>query len=336
MICSCCKQKTQNASFSCNPMCADERRPNIQHISSHQQFESRRFPYLSNADENYISFDERKRTLPFQIPTAYSRVTCQSLSNPVSVQHITENNGKHPTTNCAHRLDEISQTTKYPTNSINFSKPVNCKPQVHFDNGIQESQNNGTSRELVYRKPNMYEMRRNDTAAAPVVFEESLRIIEIQIKRLRGISAQLKRCSSAEVLFEILGKCVSTVEQFINIPGFHFVLQEIQSNFYGATVDCAFYNFDELSIEIKPETIYRCVGRYHADRRVFQCFMIEPCDSESIRLLEELQIYSDREVAKLIQSNRRSEAKTARVVKVPYLGLGRHNYSRRESYSHER
>ncbi|TPP63011.1 hypothetical protein FGIG_03968 [Fasciola gigantica] len=336
MICSCCKQQTKNAPFSCNSMYADEKRPNIQHISSDQQFESRRFPYLSNADENYMSFVERKHILPFQIPTAYPRATYQSLTNPVSAQHSTENKGTHPTTNCAHRLDQLSQTTKYPNNSINFSKPVTCKPRVHFDNGIQESQNNGTSRELVNRKPNMYETRHNDTAAAPVAFQESLRIIEIQIKRLRGISAQLKRCSSAEVLFEILGKCVSTVEQFINIPGFHFVLQEIQSNFYGATVDCVFYNFDELSIEVKPETIYRCVGRYHADRRVFQCFMIEPCDSESIRLLEELQIYSDREVAKLIQSNRRSEVKNARVVKVPYLGLGRHSYSRRESYSHKR
>lgn len=49
--------------------------------------------------------------------------------------------------------------------------------------------------------------------------------------------------------------------------------------------------------------------------------MIEPCDAESVRIVEELQRFSDREVAKIIQAYRRNVNKCTRVVKVPYMGL---------------
>ncbi|CAL8069766.1 unnamed protein product [Calicophoron daubneyi] len=152
--------------------------------------------------------------------------------------------------------------------------------------------------------------------------DESLRIITIQIRRLRGISNQLQRGTNALFLFEIMGLCISCSECFTNLPGFQFVLQELGVP-SAATVTCAFYDFDGICPSTQLGKTYRCVGRYHARKLVFQCFSIEECDNDLVRLVEAFQFLSDGEVTKIIRAKNEispSSCGSRRVSRIPYTG----------------
>ncbi|KAF7232716.1 hypothetical protein EG68_07853 [Paragonimus skrjabini miyazakii] len=156
----------------------------------------------------------------------------------------------------------------------------------------------------------------------------SLRVITLQIRRLRGISAQMRRFTDFPFLIEIYGYCPSFVK-FANVPGFQFVLQDVnqlssKQNCNGDTVVCVFYDFDEVGIIVSPGSTYRCVGRYHSDERVFQCFNIEQCDEQVMQLMETFKFHSNLEIAQIIQKRNISEelpANKRRVRKIAFKGL---------------
>ncbi|KER22661.1 hypothetical protein T265_09284 [Opisthorchis viverrini] len=156
--------------------------------------------------------------------------------------------------------------------------------------------------------------------------DDSTRIITLQIRRLRGISTQMKRFSHFTFLIEILGRCVSCSDQFSNLPGFQFALEDCEPCNGSArpTVNCVFYDFDGITPTVQAGYIYRCVGRYHAGHKIFQCFTIEQCDDDLMRLVETFQFHSDRELSKVIQAkNSSTESAVGKraVLKVSYTGL---------------
>ncbi|GAA51846.1 hypothetical protein CLF_106894 [Clonorchis sinensis] len=164
--------------------------------------------------------------------------------------------------------------------------------------------------------------------------DDSTRIITLQIRRLRGISTQMKRFSHFTFLIEILGRCVSCSDQFSNLPGFQFALEDCEPCYGSArpTVNCVFYDFDGLTPIVQSGYIYRCVGRYHAEHKIFQCFTIEQCDDDLMRLVETFQFHSDRELSKVIQAkNSSTESAMGKraVLKVSYTGLTGSNETRK-------
>lgn len=264
MLCSCCKQQISSQQFYPNAVSSTKGWTISRTIPCDQEPKQSNLR-LSNAAEMTSNWDGERHTLRITNSTDYPRGANHSQINRFVGPVIKENNNTHSAGECSYRWEEsnkcciqMNQNTGYQNNPKDYSNSVSCKRSRNFEPTIHESQNITKSRDQVKRKPNLLETQSESDTFSPDFSQEGLRIIGIQIKRLRGISAQLRRCSaSSEILFEILGKCVSPMEPFTNIPGFYFVLGEIHSSFRGATVDCAFYNFDELPVEVQMGTIYR-------------------------------------------------------------------------------
>ncbi|KAA3674313.1 uncharacterized protein DEA37_0014174, partial [Paragonimus westermani] len=156
----------------------------------------------------------------------------------------------------------------------------------------------------------------------------SLRVITLQIRRLRGISAQMRRFIDFPFLIEIYGRCLSS-EKFATISGFQFVLQDVNQlsskHYYnGDNVVCVFYDFDEVNVVVSSGGTYRCVGRYHSAERVFQCFNIEECDGQVVQLMETFKFHSNLEIAQIIQKRNIFEGlpeNKRRIRKIAFKGL---------------
>ncbi|CAH8520606.1 unnamed protein product [Heterobilharzia americana] len=131
--------------------------------------------------------------------------------------------------------------------------------------------------------------------------DSSLRIISTQIRRIRGTCTYLSKNMNCPVLYEIYGRCVSKSEPFSNIPGLSFVLQE---NGHKQTVNCALYDFDEILPNIMVGNTYRCVGRYHCQKYVFQCFNVEELSENEVDLMESFQYQSNLELTELTRPNK--------------------------------
>ncbi|CAH8849155.1 unnamed protein product [Trichobilharzia szidati] len=138
----------------------------------------------------------------------------------------------------------------------------------------------------------------------------SLRVISTQIRRIRGMCTYLSKNISCPVLYETYGRCISKGETFTNIPGMCFILQEIG---HKQTVNCALYDFDEILPDIEVGSIYRCVGRYHCLKLIFQCFTVEKLNENEISLMESFQYQSNLELAELMKPNK--DAQSSRKVR---------------------
>ncbi|KAF5405504.1 hypothetical protein PHET_01025 [Paragonimus heterotremus] len=191
----------------------------------------------------------------------------------------------------------------------------------------------------IYSNENLLRRFVSNTCNQPAGFtacnnDFSLRIITLQIRRLRGISAQMRRFTDFPFLIEVYGYCLS-FDKFSSIPGFQFVLQDVNQlsskpNCNGDSVVCVFYDFDEIDITVSPGSTYRCVGRYHSDERVFQCFNFEECDEQAMQLVETFKFHSNLEIAQIIHKKNISEglpANKRRVRKVAFKGLVDENTS---------
>ncbi|KAH8877037.1 Spermatogenesis-associated protein [Schistosoma japonicum] len=129
--------------------------------------------------------------------------------------------------------------------------------------------------------------------------DNSLRVISTQIRRLRGICTYLSRNTDGPVIYEIYGRCISKGDTFTNIPGVSFVLQEIDHKQMAQAIHCALYDFDEILPEIRVGNIYRCVGRYHCQKYIFQCFNVEQLDENEVHVMESIQYQSNLELTEL-------------------------------------
>ncbi|CAH8555512.1 unnamed protein product [Schistosoma rodhaini] len=131
------------------------------------------------------------------------------------------------------------------------------------------------------------------------IIDNSLKVITIQIRRLRGICTYLSKNINCPVVYEIFGRCVSKGDTFTNIPGISFVLQENGNKQTAQTINCALYDFDEILPDIRVGNIYRCAGRYHCQKYIFQCFNIEELDENEMHVMESIQYQSNMELTEL-------------------------------------
>uniref|UniRef100_A0AA85KEQ6 Uncharacterized protein n=1 Tax=Trichobilharzia regenti TaxID=157069 RepID=A0AA85KEQ6_TRIRE len=138
----------------------------------------------------------------------------------------------------------------------------------------------------------------------------SLRVISTQIRRIRGICTYLSKNINCPFLYETYGRCISKGETFTNIPGMCFILQEIG---HKQTVNCALYDFDEILPDIEVGSIYRCVGRYHCLKLIYQCFTVEKLNENEISLMESFQYQSNLELVELMKPNK--DAQSSRKVR---------------------
>ncbi|CAH8554919.1 hypothetical protein MS3_00010612 [Schistosoma haematobium] len=143
--------------------------------------------------------------------------------------------------------------------------------------------------------------------------DNSLKVISIQIRRLRGICSYLSKNIDCPVVYEIFGRCVSKGNAFTNIPGISFVLQENDNKQTVQTINCALYDFDEILPDIRVGNIYRCAGRYHCQKYIFQCFNIEELNEDEVHLMESIQYQSNLELTELTKP-RNFTQKVSRVI----------------------
>lgn len=89
--------------------------------------------------------------------------------------------------------------------------------------------------------------------------DDTLHVITVQIKRLRGLGTQLQRVCQIPFLFEVVGFCASRSGCFSNVDGFQFTLQETNNNSNNIALNCAFYDFERIYPNVQVGNCYRYV-----------------------------------------------------------------------------
>ncbi|KAK4471669.1 hypothetical protein MN116_005075 [Schistosoma mekongi] len=186
---------------------------------------------------------------------------------------------------------------------LNFPKDGHVISLRSRDNSTQSQSNNSRhsnpqSSTYSYSQHKIHVSEDTDTFHHKLD-DNSLRVIATQIRRLRGTCTYLSRNIDCPVIYEIYGRCISKGETFTNIPGVSFVLQEIDHKQMAQAIHCALYDFDEILPEIKVGKIYRCVGRYHCQKYIFQCFNVEQLGDNEVHVMESIQYQSNLELTEL-------------------------------------